>query len=125
MTTSIGNINAFSYGAVASSGTANKLYVPVSKSALLYSHFDHVSGVAAGSGQPGVSLNKLRIINSLIERVSAVKNESVSKLSALNPKYADELINSYAEQIHKAVSKNPYALSGAMPQAGDMFSFKA
>ena len=59
MTSAIGNYsNAYSYsGAVGSSGAAGKLYVPVSKSALLYSHFDHVSGVAARSGQEGVSIS--------------------------------------------------------------------
>ena len=70
MTTSIGNINTFSYGTGYGSGPAaasGKLYVPVSKSALLYSHFDHVSGVAASGGQSGVSISKLRILNSLID----------------------------------------------------------
>ena len=58
MTSAIGNFsNAYSYsGAIGASGAAGKLYVPVSRTALLYSHFDHVSGVAASNGQSGVSI---------------------------------------------------------------------
>ena len=40
-----------------SAQTASKLYVPVNKSSLLYSHFDHVSGVAAKKGQNGISIS--------------------------------------------------------------------
>ena len=84
MTSAIGNINAFSYGSsMASSPAMGKLYVPVSKTALLYSHFDHVSGVAARSGQNGVSISKLRILNSLIEHMSAIKNEKPQSSASL------------------------------------------
>ena len=75
MTSIIPGLASFSYSNSSIVAAAGKMYVPVSKSALLYSHFDHVSGVAAGNGQSGVSISKLRILNSLIERVSAIKNE--------------------------------------------------
>ena len=128
MTTSIGNINAFSYGSsfgtspVASSG---KLYVPVNKSSLLYSHFDHVSGVAASSGQMGVSISKIRILNSLIDHLSKIKNEPKQSFTDLNDKQADELIKVYQQQLQQTVKNNSYLIAGAQPQAGALFQIDA
>ncbi len=125
MTTSIGNINAFSYGSSFSgAAAAGKLYVPVSKTALLYSHFDHVSGVAAKAGQQGVSISKIRILNSLIERMSAIKNEPAKQVSNLTENQANALIESYQKQLQQAL-QNPYILNGAQPMAGDLFSLLA
>lgn len=125
MTSAIGNINAFSYGSsMASSPAMGKLYVPVSKTALLYSHFDHVSGVAARSGQNGVSISKLRILNSLIEHMSAIKNEAPKPVKNISPEGADALIKQYQQQLQQAL-QTPYILSGAQPQAGDLFTLLA
>ena len=122
MTSNIGNINAFSYSSMVSS--AGKLYVPVSRSALLYSHFDHVSGVAAGSGQNGVSISKIRILNSIIERLSSIKNEPKESITDISEEQADALIKVYQQQMQQAL-QNPYILNGAQPMAGDLFSFTA
>lgn len=120
----IGNIGTYSYGNVGASG-AGKLYVPVSQSALLYSHFDHVSGVAVKSGQNGVSISKIRILNSLIERLSAIKNEPKESITDISDDQADVLIENYQKQIQQAATQTPYLLSGAAPQAGELFSFTA
>ena len=127
MTSAIGNYsNAYSYsGAVGSSGAAGKLYVPVSKSALLYSHFDHVSGVAARSGQEGVSISKIRILNSLIDRLSAIKNQPKESITDIRDDQAQVLIEQYQKQIQQTVAQKPYVLAGAQPQAGALFSIDA
>ena len=114
----------FSYGSSTIAAAAGKMYVPVSKSALLYSHFDHVSGVAASNGQDGVSISKLRILNSLIERVSSIKNEPVKEIKEIDPKQADILIQNYQKQLQQAM-QIPYMLNGAQPMAGDLFSLLA
>ena len=127
MTSAIGNYsNAYSYsGAVGSSGAAGKLYVPVSKSALLYSHFGHVSGVAARSGQEGVSISKIRILNSLIDRLSAIKNQPKESITDISDDQAQVLIEQYQKQIQQTVAQKPYVLAGAQPQAGALFSIDA
>ena len=127
MTSAIGNYsNVYSYsGAVGSSGAAGKLYVPVSKSALLYSHFDHVSGVAARSGQEGVSISKIRILNSLIDRLSAIKNQPKESVTDISDDQAQVLIEQYQKQIQQTVAQKPYILAGAQPQAGALFSIDA
>ena len=124
MTSIIPGLASFSYSNSSIVAAAGKMYVPVSKSALLYSHFDHVSGVAAGNGQSGVSISKLRILNSLIERVSAIKNEPAKTLKEVSPDQADALIQNYQKQLQQAL-QTPYILNGAQPQAGDIFSLLA
>ena len=128
MTTSIGNINTFAYGSsfgTAPSAAGSKLYVPVNKSALLYSHFDHVSGVAASSGQNGVSISKIRILNSLIDHLSAIKNEPKQSITDISDDQADVLIQEYQQQIQQTVKSNTYVLAGAQPQAGALFQIDA
>ncbi len=126
MLSSMGNIsNVFSYSNLSSSGAAGKLYVPVSRSALLYSHFDHVSGIAAGSGQQGISISKIRILNSLIDRLSAIKNQPKDSYTDISDDQADALINLYQKQIQQTVAQKPYVLAGAQPMAGALFAIDA
>lgn len=127
MSNFIGNVN-FSYGNIygtSSSATSGKLYVPVNKSALLYSHFDHVSGVAARSGQNGVSISKIRILNSLIERLSSIKNEPKQNFSNLTENQTDALIKSYQQQIQQTIKQSSYLLAGAQPLPGELFQIDA
>ena len=125
MTSSLGYINAYSYSnSMVSSGSAGKLYVPVSPSSLLYSNFDHVSGVAAKRGQQGISISKIRILNTLIERLSAIKNEPKDSISDISDQQADVLIKNYQKQIQEA-AKNTYIINGAQPLAGSLFQIEA
>lgn len=124
MTNFIGNINSLSYENIVSNNVGyGKLYVPVSKSALLYSHFEHVQGVTAQNGQSGVSITKLRILNSMIEHVSSGKLDK-EELSNMNDSQMDDLMEKYSTQIKKAM-QTPYKLTGAQPLAGEIFSIQA
>ena len=125
MTSAIGNFsNAYSYsGAIGSA--AGKLYVPVSRSALLYSHFDHVSGVAAGNGQQGVSISKIRILNSLIDRLSAIKNQPKESITDISDDQAQVLIEQYQKQLQQTVAQQSFMLAGAQPMAGALFAIDA
>lgn len=117
-----------SYTNVAS-GNANKLYVPVSKSAVLYSHFDHVSGFVAKNGQGGVSISKIQILNTLIDHLSSIKSGKVpAAVKNSTPEQLNSMIENYQTQIRQAVKAaevTPYALAGARPEAGSLFSFDA
>lgn len=115
MTTSIGSLSTYS------TASAGKLYVPVSKNALLYSHFKNVSGVAAKNGQSGVPITKIQILNSIIERLSNIKNEPKISINSISDERADQLIKNFQAQIQQAV-KSPYALSGVKAEGGDIVS---
>ncbi len=126
MTGAIGNYSSIiSYGGMANSGSAGKLYVPVSRAALLYSHFDHVSGVAAGNGQPGVSISKIRILNSLIDRISAINNQPKESITDISDDQAQVLIEQYQKQLQQTVAQQSFMLAGAQPMAGALFQIDA
>jgi hypothetical protein len=125
MISSLGNINAFSYSTISPAGTG-KLYVPVSQNSLLYSHFSHVSGVAAKNDQSGVSISKIRILNSLIENLTNAKTASVEKekITHMSDEQVDVLIQKYQKQIQQAATSQ-YLIPGSQIQAGLIFSFDA
>lgn len=121
MISSLGSLNAYSYQTNLSSNGA-KLYVPVSKSALLYSHFDHISGIAAGSGQYGVSISKIQILNSLLDHLSSIRNEVKTPSKQLSNTQTDELIKNFQKQLQQVANQTPFLLSGAKPITGSLFS---
>ncbi|NLC93205.1 MAG: hypothetical protein GX677_07080 [Treponema sp.] len=115
--------NTYSYASSFLSNSGSKLYVPVSKSALLYSHFDHVSGIAAPSNQNGISISKIRILNSLIDRLSSIKSEPNKQVNKISDEQADILIQNYQQQIKTAATQPPYALVAGQTDIGALFSF--
>lgn len=125
MSSFIGNFNTISYDAFSSanSNAYNKLYVPVNKASLLYSHFEHVSGVPAKQNQQGVSISKLRILNSLIDKVSSGDKELLSKEEPVKDSQIDKMINIYQQKFESAL-KNPFTLNGSRPIPGELFSFQ-
>lgn len=111
----------------ASFSHADKLYVPVAQSNLIYSHFDHVSGVAAKRGQKGVSISKIQILNTLIEHLSSVKSGKIATVQPSSPEELDALIENYQTQIRQAVAMNENALYGDMQiiEVGSLYSLMA
>ena len=128
MTTKILTMSPYPYSSVTRSGTAGKVYVPVNPSAVVYAQFDHISGVAASSGQHGVSLTKLQILNSLIYSLNRIQNApSTERHNAPNSGETDALIAHYQKQIAAAVRAPaaPFLLSGAQPAIGTLFRISA
>ena len=113
------------YAITASQG--GRASIPVSPSAYIYSHFKHVSGVPAPEGVSGLSINKLKIIDALIEQLARMKKQpAISQIdieeknseihtNALIEKYNNEIRNTQA-----ANASNPYA--PAAPNIGAIFS---
>ena len=61
-----------------------KMALPVETSALIYSHFEHVSGIPAPEGTRGVAISKLNLLDVLIGQLNRLNNES----------FAQSLVNS-------------------------------
>lgn len=116
------------YSNIASSNLS-KIYVPVNKSAVLYSHFDHVSGFVAKNGQNGVSISKIQILNTLIDHLSAIKSGKVpAAVKNSTPEQIDSMITNYQTQIRHAVqaaSSVANGVAGAKPEPGVLFSINA
>jgi repressor of nif and glnA expression len=122
------SLNVHSYNSQFASGT-NKLVVPVNPSAVIYSQFDHVSGVAARQGQSGISVNKIRILNTLLDQLITMKRGAVKQPTTTpSDTEIDEHIRNYQTQISALVKQsrtNPYILPGAAPESGALFSIGA
>ena len=112
---------------VAQSG---KMSLPVDSTSLLYSHFEHVSGVPAPAGTQGVTISKLNLLDVLIEQLNQINKGAVSQESAsenMDTRYLGSLIESYTNQIRAAKAANaamPYIPAPSAP-SGALFSITA
>lgn len=117
------SLNAYSYGGIVS-GSSGKLYVPVNPNAVIYSQFDHISGVAASESDTGVSVSKIQILNSLLNQLISMRNEPKMQYAddgSLNENQMDSLIQNYQSQIQMELEKaeiTGYGLAGVKPQTG-------
>ncbi len=118
---------SFAYAANGS----GRLSLPVSASQLLYSNFEHVAGVAAPAGSAAVSIDRLKILDTLIDRLSSVKSEPLAAMEApksLTSERIDALIEQYGSELHRIAAAPPpalpYAAAPAIP-AGSLFSIAA
>ena len=101
------SLNAYSYGGILS-GNSGKLYVPVSPSSVIYSQFDHISGVASPSPERGVSVSKIQILNSLLNQLISMRNQPKMQFSddgSLDSDQMESLIQNYQSQIQNEIEK--------------------
>lgn len=120
------SLNSFASYANLNSGT---VYVPVNSNQVIYSQFDHVSGIPASDNQNGTSVSKLQILNHLIDQLVSMKKISApteaeqAELLNLSSTQLDTKIADYQDLLHTALGQaqaNPYALTGLAPQTGLM-----
>lgn len=101
-----------------SAGSSGRVAVPVSPAQLLYSNFKNVSGVAS-AGASAYTLDKLKILDTIIERLRSVKNQPRIEREAkgLSDERLDALIQQYGEQLHAAMlASTPYGKpAGVVP----------
>lgn len=111
-----------------SAGTSGKVSVPVAPSQLLYSNFKNVAGTPS-AGASAYSLDKLKILDTLIERLRTVKSQPrVERESkGLSDERIDALIQQYGDQLHSAMvaSSAPYAAKPAGVVPGMLVSLAA
>jgi hypothetical protein len=119
METAVSNHIPYTY--LSSAGASGRVAVPVSPSQLPYAYFKNVAGVA-GSSSSVYSLDKLNILNTLIERLRSSRSDALasreSEGSGLTEERVDALIQQYGKELHTAMVSNalPYAKpSGVMP----------
>ncbi len=125
MVSNISNVNIFSYSSVAAN--SGKVKVPVQPNLVVYSQLEHISGVAARQNQRGVNINKIQILNTLIDRLTAAKqNPTPSSVDPVtDTKQIDALIKNFSDQVQLAVSaadSTIFAVPTVPPQTGAIFS---
>lgn len=121
-------LNASSYQSVISSDSGS-LSVPVKSDAVIYSQMQYVHGKEAEDGQSGVPLNKVRILNTLIDQLVTMKANPdtwLSQATELTDSQKDALIDSYQKQIQTFLAQaSSLGLAGVTPEPGALFSIFA
>ncbi|MDR0387934.1 MAG: hypothetical protein LBH57_07825 [Treponema sp.] len=85
--------------------------LPVAPANYIYSHFKNVSGVPAPDGVRGVTINKLKILDVLIEQLNQIKKQPEMNFE-LSP--SDDRIDALIEQYRSQIRQTQVA-SMAMP----------
>jgi len=103
--------------------------LPVAPGLVIYSHFKHISGTPAPEGTTGVNISKLKILDTLIEQLSRIKNQPAMEFGNLDENFPsdekriDFLIEQYQMQIKATQSAGIY--TPAAPATGVLFNIAA
>lgn len=102
---------------------AGKASLPVSPSAAIYAHFKHISGVPAPDGVSGVNINKLKIIDTLIEQLSKLKQrpDFLAEGTGDGESRINALIEKYQNQVRQTMNANSL-YAPAAPLVGAIFN---
>ena len=105
-----------------------RVSLPVLRSQALYASFQHVAGVPAQDGVAAFSVDKLHILEVLINRLERVKSDPLAAREAppsMEPGRVDALIEQYSAEIHAIATAPapPYAPRASEP--GMLFSLAA
>ena len=103
-----------SYSYLASHSASGKIAVPVRPSMVVYAQLEHISGYAS-TQEEGVSVSRVHILNTLIEKVTSSTSEPKAQsqdFSELTDSKIDVMIKDYQAQLKVALDAtktNPYA----------------
>ena len=107
-----------------SASSYGKMSLPVNSSSLIYSHFEHVSGIPAPDGTQGVAISKLNLLDVLIGQLNQMKKATPTQTSASPIGGVDALIDNLINQIRQTKSAGgaiPYTPS-PVAEPGALFS---
>ena len=111
-----GHISSLQIARFTKSG--HRVSVPVRPSQTVFAQFRHISGIPAASGQNTVPLSRVQLLNSLIDNLQRITQDSSYNAGTINasPERTDALIKQYAAELHQAIKARPEAfgtLSGS------------
>ena len=130
MVSNVGPLRTMSYTMMSSVSSGGRTYVPVKPNQFGYTQFQYVAGFPAANGEEGVSINRVKILNTLIEQLITMKQKNIEPFNASTEQNADDhidaLIEQYQTQIQTvaATAENlPY--KPTMPQTGSVINLVA
>jgi len=111
-----------SIGSALNASHGGRISLPVAPAMYIYSQFRHVSGVPAPEGVQGVSINKLHILDAMLNELAQMR-QSPKPFFDVQGDTPEKRLNSLLEhfqaqvrQSHMVNTANPYHI--AAPQAG-------
>jgi hypothetical protein len=111
--------------AMSAGAQGGRMSLPVAPALYIYSHFRHVSGVPAPEGTRGITINKLKILDVLIEQLGKIKKQGAPSIRAetISDERVDALIEQYEQQIRSTRAASVFF--SPMPQAGAIVNMVA
>jgi hypothetical protein len=87
--------------------------LPVSHANYIYSHFRHVSGTLAPDGVRGVPINRMKMLDVLIDRLAQLKKQAGTGTTTLpvSEDQVDALIEQYEQQIRQVSASQTAAIT--------------
>ena len=107
MISNYASLSTLSYAAMSSISAGGRAYLPVDTKQVVYSHFQYVSGVPRHKDQNGVSIGKLKILNTLIDQLVKMReNARNDELLSSNTDEGtlDSMIEYVNQKIHTEIS---------------------
>lgn len=111
-----GLLSTYSYSYASTHNASGKVAVPVKPYMVIYSQLEHISGYADPKGSNSISLNKVYMLNTLIDKVFSSNVDSASKkidTTGLSEEQLDSMISDYQAKLQTQLSTakaNPYAV---------------
>jgi hypothetical protein len=124
------SVHAFpGIGYAINASRGGRMSLPVSPSVYIYSHFKHVSGIPAPEGVRGVAINRLKILDTLIEQLArlgkqpepswgAAGETSEERINALIEQYENQIRTVRATAVQTAGAAFPYSPAAANMPSG-------
>lgn len=129
MVSNYASLSTLSYAAMSSISAGGRAYLPVDTKQVVYSHFQYVSGVPRNKDQNGVSIGKLKILNTLIDQLVRMReNARNDKILAENTNEStlDSMIEYFNQKIHTEISvSQTIGYTSDIPQSAYLFDLSA
>lgn len=130
MLSNLGPLRTMSYTMIPAISSGGRTFVPVKPSMYGYAQFQYVSGYPARNGQEGVSIDKIKILNTLIDQLVTMRQKNIQPKVAARGEISDNqieaLIKQYQTQIQTVTAQSanlPY--KPALPQTGAVVNLVA
>jgi hypothetical protein len=104
-------VPSIAFAITASRSNSGKMSLPVSHANYIYSHFRHVSGTLAPEGARGVSINRMKMLDVLIDRLAQLKKQGVTVTGPVSEEQVDALIEQYEQQIRQVSASQTAAVA--------------
>ncbi len=107
---------------------SGRISLPVSRAQSPYAQFKYVQGVPSNSPGSTVSINRLRVLNTLINGLVTKAENPVRQYDSNNmsDQSVKALINQYSSQIHAALkTATPFSAAGSVYSSGSLFNVLA